>query len=281
MTILIIGATGQVGQELAHFLKEKKIPYIGVGSKELDITNQQAVFDYFKRVNPKFVYHIAAYTNVDAAETTEGKIRCKKVNIDGTINIATACEKQQATLFYLSTDYVFDGKQRRPYKVTDKPAPLNYYGFTKYQGEEFIKSFVQKYYIIRTSWVFSEYGHNFVEKIYTLSQKQTALTVISDQIGSPTWARSIAEFLWYITTKKQQYGTYHFSNVGQCSWFEFATEIAKNEQVMIKPINTQQFGQKAIRPAYSVLDTECLRTIDYETISWQLALSTVLRSMTS
>lgn len=272
MEILITGANGQLGTELRHLLDERHIAYIAAGSKELDITDSNAVDKFFAENRPKIVYHCAAYTAVDAAEEEPGKSLDQKVNVDGTINVAKAAESVGATLVYISTDYVFDGTKTDMYSVADTPNPMNEYGRTKYEGELAVQRIMSKFYIIRTSWVFGKYGKNFVYTMLNLAQTHDHLTVVSDQIGRPTWTRTLAEFMLHVVVNHADYGIYHLSNEDSCSWYEFASEILKDTKVDISPVTSEEYPQKAYRPRHSIMDVSKAKATGFEIISWQEAL---------
>lgn len=276
MTILITGAKGQLGQELCELLRQQSIDYVAYDSEEMDITNVEQTFNMINEINPSVVYHCAAYTSVDAAED-EGKSLNYAVNVDGTKNVALACKRIGATMVYISTDYVFDGKTREyPYVESDKTSPLNEYGKAKLLGEQSVQDNLSNYYIIRTSWVFGEYGNNFVYTMKRLTEKNKELTVVCDQIGRPTWTKSLAEFMTYLVESNCEYGIYHFSNDNQCTWYEFAKEILKDENVVVNPVTSEQFPTKAKRPEYSIMDLEKAKATGFDIISWQEALSCFL-----
>lgn len=272
MRILITGAQGQLGTELCHLLDEKNVEYVGTGSSDLDITNNKAVADYFNEYKPELVYHCAAFTAVDAAEEEPGKITNQKVNVEGTKNIAEASEKIGATMVYISTDYVFDGKNEDMYTEDSIPNPQNEYGRAKLAGEKAVSKIMSKYYIIRTSWVFGEYGKNFVYTMLRLAETHDHLTVVNDQMGRPTWTRTLAEFMNYAVENNIPYGLYQLSNEGSCTWYEFAKEILKNKNVRIDPVNSEEYPQKAYRPRHSVMDLSKVQNKGFKIISWQEAV---------
>lgn len=272
MRILITGAQGQLGTELCHLLDEKNVEYVGTGSSDLDITDNKAVADYFNEYKPELVYHCAAFTAVDAAEEEPGKITNQKVNVEGTKNIAEASEKIGATMVYISTDYVFDGKNEDMYTEDSIPNPQNEYGRAKLAGEKAVSKIMSKYYIIRTSWVFGEYGKNFVYTMLRLAETHDHLTVVNDQMGRPTWTRTLAEFMNYAVENNIPYGLYQLSNEGSCTWYEFAKEILKNKNVRIDPVNSEEYPQKAYRPRHSVMDLSKVQNKGFKIISWQEAV---------
>lgn len=278
--ILITGSLGQLGQELCHLLDEKSIPYVATNSVSLDITDKEKTMSYIKEVNPDVIYHCAAYTAVDKAED-EGKLVNKLVNVSGTEYVALAAKETGATFVYISTDYVFDGTLiDEEYAVDAKTNPLNEYGRAKLLGEQVVEKIMsdEKYYIIRTSWVFGEYGANFVYTMKRLAKTMDKLTIVNDQYGRPTWTRTLAEFMVYATTEKIAYGTYHLSNDNSCTWYEFAKEILKDEDVELLPVTSDEFPQKAVRPKYSVLDLSKTKAVGFIIPTWQEALNNFLVS---
>lgn len=279
MTVLITGANGQLGSELTNLLKQQNIDFIAYDSQEMDITDFDKTLSIIKDIKPSVVYHCAAYTAVDLAED-EGKEMNYLVNVDGTKNVAQACKEVGATLVYISTDYVFDGKTREtPYIETDKTSPINEYGKAKLFGEQAVQDVLNNYYIIRTSWVFGEYGNNFVYTMQKLAKTHDQLTVVNDQVGRPTWTKSLAEFMTYLVQNNCEYGTYHFSNDDTCTWYEFAQEILKDDNVTISPVTSDQFITKAARPEYSIMDLEKAKSTGYEIISWKTALQHFLEGI--
>lgn len=273
MDILITGANGQLGTELRHLLDEQGLSYTGTDAKELDITDAQAVDEYFTKNQPKLVYHCAAYTAVDAAEEEPGKTIDEKVNVTGTENIAKAAAKVGATLVYISTDYVFDGTNEELYKENDTPNPKNEYGRTKYLGEQAVQKYTDKYYIIRTSWVFGQCGHNFIYTMLKLAETHDQLTVVADQYGRPTWTRTLAEFMTYAVANQIPYGIYQLSNENSCNWYEFATEILKDTNTKVLPVTSEEYPQKAYRPRHSIMDLSKVKETGFKIMTWQEALA--------
>lgn len=275
MKILITGGNGQLGTELRHLLDERKQAYRSTDSKELDITNTAQVKQYFTDYQPDVVYHCAAYTAVDKAED-EGKEINQKVNVDGTRNIAQAAAAVDATVVYISTDYIFDGDKQATYAVDDQPAPRNEYGRSKYEGELAVQKYAKKYYIIRTSWVFGEYGHNFVYTMLNLAKTHDHLTVVNDQFGRPSWTRTLAEFMCYAVDQKLDYGIYHLSEEGSCNWYEFASTILADKNVEVAPVTSAEYPQKAWRPRHSILDLSKTEATGFKIPTWQEALKTFM-----
>lgn len=275
--ILLTGGNGQLGTELRHLLDEQGLEYVSTDSSELDITDEAKTLAFIKELNPNVIYHCAAYTAVDKAED-EGKEVNELVNVAGSAHVAKAAEAVGATLVYISTDYVFDGmKKDGEYAVDDQTNPLNEYGRTKLAGEEAVKEYASKYYIIRTSWVFGQYGHNFVFTMQKLAQSHPKLTVVNDQYGRPTWTRTLAEFMTYLVAQKAEYGVYHLSNDNRATWFDFASEILKDTDVEVTPVTSDQFPQKATRPQYSVMDLSKAKATGFVIPTWQEALAQMLK----
>lgn len=269
---LITGGNGQLGTELRHLLDETGVAYVSTDSQEMDITDAKATMTKIQEIKPKVIFHCAAYTAVDQAED-EGKMLDEKINVEGTRNVAQAAKAVGATLVYISTDYVFDGtKKVGEYRVDDPVNPQNEYGRTKLLGEQAVQEILTDYYIIRTSWVFGQYGHNFVYTMQRLAKDHETLTVVNDQFGRPTWTRTLAEFMKYVIDHKAPTGIYHLSNDNHCSWYEFAKEILKENAVEVKPVTSEQYPQKAKRPQYSVMDLSKAKAIGFEIPTWQQAL---------
>ncbi|WP_192986664.1 dTDP-4-dehydrorhamnose reductase [Carnobacterium mobile] len=275
---LITGANGQLGTELKKLLDEKEMAYVAAGSKELDITDAEAVRQFVSDLKPAIIYHCAAYTAVDVAED-EGKDLNQLVNVIGTRNIATAAEEAGAELIYISTDYVFDGTNEDEYSVDAQPNPKNEYGRAKLEGEKIVQEISTKAYIIRTSWVFGEFGKNFVFTMQRLAETHPRLTVVSDQVGRPTWTRTLAEFMVHLTATHQEYGIYHLSNEGQCSWYEFAKEILKDKAVEVAPVISEEYPQKAYRPKHSVMNLSKAKATGFSIPTWQEALAELKKAL--
>lgn len=273
---LLTGGNGQLGTELRHLLDEKNLPYVSTDAKELDITDEKGTMEYITELKPDVIFHCAAYTAVDKAED-EGKELDEKINVDGTRNVALAAKAVHAKLVYISTDYVFDGKKKdEEYQVDDETNPLNEYGRTKLLGEQAVQEILEDYYIIRTSWVFGIYGHNFVFTMQRLAETHDRLTIVNDQFGRPTWTRTLAEFMVYVINEKAPYGIYQLSNENSCSWYEFAKEILKNSDVEVAPVTSAEFPQKAIRPQYAVMSLEKAESLGFSIPTWQEALAQML-----
>lgn len=269
--ILITGATGRLGSELRNLLDERNVAYDAFDSHGLDITDEETVMKKVEELQPKVIYHCAAYTAVDNAED-QYKAANWQVNETGTQNIAQAAKKVGALLVYVSTDYVFDGTNPGEYKEDDPTNPKNEYGKAKLAGEEIVKQTLDNYYIVRTSWVFGKYGRNFVYTMLRLAKDHDRLTVVNDQFGRPTWTRTLAEFVTYLVDNKSPYETYQLSNDDSCSWYEFAKEILADKDVEVAPVTSKEYPQKAYRPRHSIMSLEKAKETGYEIPTWQEAL---------
>lgn len=276
MKILITGGNGQLGNELQHLLDERNIAYEAADVATLDITKPEMVEEYFAKNRPEVVYHCAAYTAVDKAEG-EGKEANELINATGTEIVAKACEKYAATLVYISTDYVFNGEKKTEYFPDDPKGPKNEYGRAKLLGEQAVQKYCSKYYIVRTAWVYGQWGHNFVYTMQNLAKTHDVLTVVDDQVGRPTWTRTLAEFITYLVDNKIAYGVYHCCNDGECSWYDFASEILKDKDVEVKPVTSDQFPQDAFRPSYSVM--HLAKETGFKFPQWQDALHEFLNEV--
>ncbi len=275
--ILLTGGNGQLGTELRKLLDEKGWEYISTDADVLDITDAEKTMTYITDLKPELVYHCAAYTAVDKAED-EGKELDEKINVDGTRNVAKAAKAAGSKLVYISTDYVFDGTRKDGmYQVDDKTNPQSEYGRTKLLGEKAVQEIMDDYFIIRTSWVFGIYGHNFVYTMQRLAETHKQLTVVNDQYGRPTWTRTLAEFMTFVIEKEAPFGVYHLSNENSCSWYEFAKEILKDTEVEVLPVTSEEYPQKAKRPQYSVMDLSKAKDLGFEIPTWQEALEQFIK----
>lgn len=276
--IMITGANGQLGTELRQLLDEKGIVYDAFDSREMDITDRAAVDQRFAACQPEIVFHCAAFTAVDPAED-EKKALNWAVNETGTKNVAEAAQRAGATLVYISTDYVFDGTNEGEYQADAPTNPKNEYGKAKLAGEQLVEKIMDKYYIIRTSWVFGQYGKNFVYTMLRLAKDRDRLTVVADQVGRPTWTRTLAEFMLYAVQHQIPYGLYQLSNDGSCSWYEFASEILKDQSVEVTPVTSEEYPQKAYRPRHSIMSLDKVKATGFTPISWQEALQNFLKQV--
>lgn len=253
MKILITGAGGQLGFDLVKVLAAKHTMF-ALTKNELDIRELHKVMEIVNQIKPHVIIHAAAFTNVDQAEMN--KEEAFEINAVGTKNIALAANQVKAKLVYISTDYVFDGTKGTPYTEFDSPSPLGVYGHSKLHGEKYVEMFSDKFYILRTAWLFGTYGNNFVKKMISLTQTQDTLTAVTDQIGSPTYSLDLAQFIRDLI-QTECYGVYHTVNKGYCSKYEFTKailEAAGITNVTLKTSSIQQFQLPAARPPNSALD---------------------------
>lgn len=285
MNVLVTGCKGQLGNELHKIITEKKselgdIPQCFHGCKltcidveDLDITDQEAVRDYFSALKPDVVINCAAYTNVNKCETDRDA--AFQVNALGPRNLAIACEETGAKLVHVSTDYVFPGDGKEPYVEWDLCGPQSIYGKTKYLGEEYVRDFCSRYFIVRTAWLYGYVGNNFVKTMRRLGTENGAVKVVSDQVGNPTSAADLAHHLLKLAATSE-YGIYHCTGNGEaCSWYEFTKKIMEYSGIdaTVTPCTTEEYPTPAKRPAYSVLDNCMLRvTVGDEMRDWQEAL---------
>ncbi|WP_419881712.1 dTDP-4-dehydrorhamnose reductase [Peribacillus sp. B-H-3] len=280
MKILVTGYTGQLGYDVVHHGLQLGLNMVGIGSKDLDITNKEAVSQYVKKVKPDAIIHCAAFTAVDKAE--DDKDTCQHVNVDGTNNLVEVAKEINAVFMYISTDYVFSGEGEAPLKETDEPRPIGQYGRTKFQGEEVVKQLSDKWFIVRISWVFGINGNNFVKTLLRLAETRNELNVVGDQFGSPTYTSDLAKLLIdMINTDK--YGIYHASNEGFCSWADFAQEIFRkaNIQVKVNSISTEEYPTRAVRPKNSRMSKQKLMDNGFNPLPrWQDAVERYLKKLT-
>jgi dTDP-4-dehydrorhamnose reductase len=300
MVVLVTGCNGQLGQSLLFVANNyPDIDFKFCNSSELDITNLENIIKIFKEVKPHFCINTAAYTAVDKAESEPEK--AFGINVTGAKNLAEICKQFDTTLIHISTDFVFDGTSTElsvtnGYKETDSPNPKGVYGQTKLDGEKAIQEVWGKHIIIRTSWVYSQFGNNFLKTMLRLSSERESLSVVDDQIGTPTNAVDLANAILEIVSQKMEdgsfkdstpnsqlpssnYGIYNFSNLGQCSWYDFAKKIFEINTISIdlKPIPTSSFPTPAKRPKYSVLDkSKIIDTFQIDIKSWEESLKTVI-----
>lgn len=284
MVVLVTGANGQLGQSLQFIAKNyPKLHFVFCSSSDLDITNLESCQAVFLKIKPNYCINAGAYTAVDKAESEPEKANL--INVIGPKNLAAVCKEFSSVLLHISTDFVFDGSKNIPYNETDIPNPTGVYGQTKLDGEKAIQAVFENYYIIRTSWVYSQFGNNFMKTMLRLASERDSISVVNDQIGTPTNAVDLAECLVKIICHTElvevqqptidNFGVYNFSNEGQCSWYDFAKEIFKINKIEIdlKPIPTSSFPTPAKRPKYSVLDkTKIKSTFWVEIKNWELSL---------
>lgn len=288
--VLISGSSGMLGIDLCEEL-ERDYGLYGVDKVkshesrvkkfvECDITDAGSISAAVKEIGPDIVIHTAAMTDVDGCETDEDK--AYKINAEGTKNIALACNGLDAVLIYISTDFVFDGRKKTPYKESDKTGPLGIYGDSKLKGEEAIKALSEKYFILRTSWLYGAHGKNFVDTIVAKAKTEKMLRVVDDQVGSPTYTKDLAVAIHRLLDKinLRHYGIYHVSNSGSVSWYEYAKEILTlaGSDVKVEPISSKELNRPAKRPAMSVLDnTKFQEYTGYKMRGWAEALREYLK----
>ena len=288
MVVLVTGANGQLGQSIKFIAnKYPTIQFIYTDFHEMDITNIESCTNAFLKYKPQFCINTAAYTAVDKAESEPEKAHL--INSIGPENLAKVCKEYDTILLHISTDFIFDGNSKTPYLESDLPNPQSVYGQTKLEGEIAIQNTWEKHFIIRTSWVYSQFGTNFMKTMLRLASERDSLSVVSDQIGTPTNAVDLAEALLTIIQSPithhpspTTFGIYNFSNEGQCSWYDFAAAIFHQKEIKIdlKPIPTSAYPTPAKRPAYSVLDkTKIKSTFDIKINDWQTSISGCLKQL--
>jgi dTDP-4-dehydrorhamnose reductase len=279
MKIAITGAGGQLGQDLIRVLSDRH-EVVAMSRRELDVTDQGAVRTQLVREKPDAVVHAAAYTNVDGAEHDPDGAYL--VNANGTWHVAAAAAAIGAKLVYVSTDYVFDGRKNAPYDELDRPNPLSVYGASKLLGERYAQSACERHFIVRTSWLYGRTGSNFVTKVAAKATSERKLTLVDDQIGSPTYTLDLAAWIAELVTG-DKYGVYHAANAGCCSRYELGLEIVAalglGREVQVTRVKTAEFPTPAVRPAYSVLDDWAARTRGLPRMrDWKRALQAFLRN---
>jgi dTDP-4-dehydrorhamnose reductase len=281
--VVITGKNGQLGWELQHSVAKDSLPFtfLFTGKDELDLAVPSTIPAFFEKYQPAYFVNCAAYTAVDKAETE--KETAYLINAASVGIIAEQCSKSGCTLIQLSTDYVFDGRGTHPYHSDTPTDPVNYYGYTKWIGEKLALENNTQTIIIRTSWLYSSHGNNFVKTMLRLMKEREEIKVVSDQLGSPTYAADLAEALVTVIHSLQegnkQYGIYQYSNSGTISWFDFATAIRNEAGLLCKvlPIPTCSYPTPAKRPAYSVMDTSALVNLyGIDIKDWQKSLQTCL-----
>lgn len=278
MRVLVTGVKGQLGYDVMNELAGRGHEGIGVDIQEMDITDAASVEKVITEAAPDAVIHCAAYTAVDAAE--DNVDLCRRVNAGGTENIARVCKALNCKMMYISTDYVFNGQGTRPWEPDDKREPLNVYGQTKYEGELAVET-LEKFFLVRIAWVFGVNGKNFIKTMLNLGKTRDHLTVVADQIGSPTYTYDLARLLVDMI-ETDRYGRYHATNEGLCSWYEFACEIFKQAgmNVTVSPVTSDQYPAKAKRPMNSRMDKSKLDEMGFKCLpSWQDALGRYLKEI--
>lgn len=275
MKIVVLGASGQLGSCLKKISAERNLTDISFPSEEqANILDKDLLDKLFSTEKPQYVINCAAYTAVDKAE--DDVDTCRKVNRDGAAYIAAVCKKYQAALIHISTDFVFKGDVPKLLSETDPAEPENIYGLTKLEGEAAITEILPEHYTIRTSWLYSEFGNNFVKTMLRLGRERDQLGVIVDQVGSPTYAIDLANvILDIVDSGNKAYGIYHYSNEGVTSWYDFAKAVfdISNTDVTLNPVKTSEYVTKAVRPAYSVMDkTKIKSTFSIQIPNWRDSL---------
>lgn len=276
MKVLVTGANGQLGYDIVKELQKQNIECYGATRQDFDIVDFEVMEKFITNYMPDAVIHCAAYTAVDKAEDEQGL--CQLVNASATENIAEICKKINAKMLYISTDYVFDGTKDGFYEVDDKPNPINVYGKTKLLGEQAVQRILDKYFIVRISWVFGEHGNNFVKTMLRLGKERKEINVVTDQYGSPTYTTDLAALLVEMI-QTDKYGVYHATNEGVCTWAEFAEEIFKiaNMNVKVNHITMAGYQTRAKRPINSRLNKEKLNRNNFSKLrNWDEALKEFL-----
>lgn len=282
--VLIVGADGQMGQCFKTLSSTiNQIDFLFTGKQALDILDIDQLNTIFNREQPNFVVNCAAYTAVDLAEDNE--TLAQQINEMGAKNLATACKQHNATLIHLSTDFVFEGNVVKLLNETDFAKPKSVYGATKLAGERAIQSALDKHIIIRTSWLYSEYGNNFLKTMLYLSKSKSELNIIADQIGTPTYAMDLANAIMYIIQSEEPtFGVFHYSNEGVTSWYDFAVAIFKlaGNKIQVNPIPNTAYPTKASRPSFSVMDKSKIKqTFDLKIPHWIESLEVCMRRLKS
>jgi dTDP-4-dehydrorhamnose reductase len=280
MNVLITGANGQLGNEMRVVAKQyTEVDFVFTDVEELNICNADEVDSFVKNLLPDYIVNCAAYTAVDKAETDIDL--CRAINCDAVKNLGIAAQKYQAKIIHVSTDYVFDGTSNTPYTETMPTNPRTIYGKTKLEGEKALLSVCNTSFIIRTSWLYSSFGNNFVKTMLRLGNERDSINVVFDQVGTPTYAADLANAIWeIITSKSTDYGVYHFSNEGVCSWYDFTTAIFRltNTNCQVFPIESSEYPTKTPRPLYSVLNKRKIKSTFAVSIPhWEVSLQKCLQ----
>ncbi len=279
MKVLVTGVNGQLGHDVVNELERRGIEAVGTDINNMDITDSVIVERVIKEASPDAVIHCAAYTAVDAAEDNEET--CRRINVEGTRNIAEVCRQTDIKMIYISTDYVFEGNGERPWEPEDERKPQSVYGRTKYEGELAVQNTLDKYFIVRIAWVFGINGKNFVKTMLKLSDNHNRITVVNDQFGSPTYTFDLAKLLAdMVVTEK--YGIYHATNEGICSWYEFACAIFREAGIDMEvvPVTTEEYGARASRPLNSRMSKDKLTQSGFDRLpTWQDALKRYLAEL--
>lgn len=277
--IIVTGAKGQLGGDVCRELYKRALPFIGIDKDELDITDEAAVEGFFKANKADALIHCAAYVAVDRAE--DEKDLCFEINERATAYLATECKRHGIKMLYVSTDYVFEGKGDKPFEADDPKGPLGVYGMSKLKGEEAVKSLLERFFIVRTSWVFGEKNTNFIATMLRLAETKSEVSVVCDQVGSPTYSKDLAVLLCDMIVT-ERYGIYHGTNEGFCSWAELARFVFEkaNKSVTVNSVTSEQYPTRAVRPKNSRLSKEGLTARGFKRLPlWEDAVERYLESI--
>lgn len=281
--VAVSGKNGQLGSELQQLTSQyPNYQFVFASRNELNLADETSIYTFFNLYQPQYFINCAAYTAVDRAEQHQEE--AYKINAEAVGVIARCCKEFDTTLIQISTDYVFNGNGTKPYQTEDAVDPVNYYGYTKWLGEKLAVENWKKTIVIRTSWVYSEYGNNFVKTMMRLMKDRAEISVVNDQIGCPTYAADLAAAIMQILpiSSEKNYGIYHYSNEGVISWFDFAVVIKKiaNYPCNIKPITSQEYPTPAKRPHYSVMDLSKIKEVfGVNTSDWGTSLGICMSKM--
>ena len=285
--VLITGANGQLGNELRvrKEISNNIFHFVYTDVDTLDITDLQQVSDFIKEKSISYIINCAAYTNVEKAEEDTETVYL--INHVGTENLAKAAAENECRMIHISTDFVFDGESTTPYTENSPTVPLSVYGASKLKGEESVRQFAKEWMIIRTSWLYSEFGNNFVKTMIRLMSEHDTLNIVADQHGTPTYAADLAEMIVHILEFSEENewktGIYHFSNTGETTWYGFAEkirELAHLEKCTLNPVTTEEYGAKAQRPLYSVLDKSKISSAFHVVIpNWENGLERAIKKL--
>ena len=276
MRVLVTGVKGQLGYDVVKDLEKRGHQPIGVDREEMDLMNNEAIRTFIMDLKPEAIIHCAAYTAVDKAE--EDVEICYQINAEAVKVISECAKELDVNMIYISTDYVFDGTKEGEYVETDIPNPINVYGASKLKGEQYVQDLLEKYYIVRISWVFGVNGNNFIKTMLRLGLERDELNIINDQVGSPTYTADLAPLLVDMM-ETDKYGIYHATNEGFCSWYEFANEIFKQSEIEVKtnPVTTDQYPTAAKRPMNSRMSKKKLQKAGFDLLpDWIQALKNYL-----
>lgn len=277
--IIVTGCNGQLGRAINQLYgKNEEYELVNTDVGELDITNIDEVMKFAREIKPYAIINCAAHTAVDACESEADK--AYKINAIGPRNLSIAAAETDAKLMHISTDYVFDGKGTRPYTEFDAVGPQGMYGRTKLAGENFVKEFADRYFIIRTAWLYGD-GKNFVKTMLRLSETNDKVRVVKDQVGSPTSTEELAKAIAYLLPT-ENYGLFHGTCEGDCSWADFTKEIFRlaDKKTVVEPITTEEFGAAAPRPAYSILENYMFKlTSDFMFADWHDAIARYIKEL--